>query len=38
MMKLKTNSIKEPRKKIRNKKKKDWSWNINNQEGQVIMF
>jgi hypothetical protein len=39
-MKLKTNktSIKGPKPKIRNQKNKDWSWNINNQEGQAIIF
>jgi hypothetical protein len=39
-MKLKTNktSTKELRPKIRNKKNKSWSWNNNNQEGQVVIF
>jgi hypothetical protein len=27
---IKTNSIKEPRQKIRNKKNKNWTWNTNN--------
>jgi len=29
---------KELRPEIRNKKNKDWSWNTNNQEGQVIIL
>jgi hypothetical protein len=39
-MKLKTNLtfIKGLDKKIKNIKNKDWSWNINNQKGQVIIF
>jgi len=39
-MKLKTNqtSTKEHRKKIRNKKNKEWSWNINNKKSQAIIF
>jgi hypothetical protein len=39
-MKLKTNvtSTKGPRTKIKNKKNKDWSKNINNKESQTIIF
>jgi hypothetical protein len=40
MMKLKTNktSTKGSRTKIRNKKNKDWSRNINNKDSQAIIL
>ena len=39
-MKLKTNKTftKGSRQKIRNQKNKDWSWNINNNEGLAVIF
>jgi hypothetical protein len=39
-MKLKKNktSTKGSRQKIRNQKNKDWSWNINNNEGLAVIF
>ena len=40
MIKLKTNktSTKRSGQKIRNQKNKDWSWNINNNEGLAVIF
>jgi hypothetical protein len=40
MMKLKTNKTftKEPIPKIKNQNNKNWSWNVNNQEGQTTIF
>jgi len=39
-LKLKTNktSTKRSGPKIKNKKNKDWSWNVNNQEGRAIIL
>ena len=39
-MKLKTSKIYTKRSgiKTKNQKIKDWSWNINNKDGQVILF
>jgi hypothetical protein len=40
MIKLKTNKffIKGLKTKIKNQKNKYWSWNINNQEDQAVIF
>jgi hypothetical protein len=34
----KKTSIKRSKPKLRNQKNRDWSWNINNQDGQTIIF